>query len=124
VDATAATALMAALRERLPTLAGSRLDGKMVASADDFTYLDPVDGSVSGQQGVRLIFSDGSRIVFRLSGTGTVGATLRVYLERYEPAHGQHDLDTQSALAPLIAIAESVAGIRARTGRDAPSVIT
>jgi phosphoglucomutase len=124
VDATAATALMAALRERLPTLAGSRLDGKMVASADDFTYLDPVDGSVSGQQGVRLIFSDGSRIVFRLSGTGTVGATLRVYLERYEPAHGQHDLDTQSALAPLIAIAEAVAGIRARTGRDAPSVIT
>jgi phosphoglucomutase len=95
-----------------------------VAYADDFTYHDPVDGSTSAKQGIRIGFADGSRVVVRLSGTGTVGATLRVYLERYEPPHGQHDLDTQSALAPLIAIADSVAGIRERTGRDAPSVIT
>jgi len=95
-----------------------------VTYADDFTYHDPVDGSTSGKQGVRIGFADGSRIVVRLSGTGTVGATLRLYLERYEPPHGQHDLDTQSALSPLISIADSVAGIKARTGRDTPSVIT
>ncbi len=112
------------LRTSLPGLVGQRLEGREVAYADDFTYHDPVDGSTSAKQGVRIGFSDGSRIVVRLSGTGTVGATLRIYLERYEPPHGQHDLDTQSALAPLIAIADAVAGIRARTGRDAPSVIT
>ena len=95
-----------------------------VSYADDFTYHDPVDGSTSGKQGIRIGFTDGSRIVFRLSGTGTVGATLRVYLERYEPPNGQHDLDTQSALGPLIAVAEAVAGIARRTGRSAPSVIT
>jgi len=112
------------LRARLPSLVGQSLEGRPVAYADDFTYHDPVDGSTSGKQGVRIGFADGSRIVVRLSGTGTVGATLRLYLERYEPPHGQHDLDTQAALAPLISIADSVAGIKARTGRDAPSVIT
>jgi len=124
VDATAANQLMADIREKLPALVGKPLEGRPVAYADDFTYHDPVDGSTSSMQGVRIGFADGSRIVLRLSGTGTVGATLRVYLERYEPPHGQHDLDTQSALAPLIAIADAVAGIRSRTGRDAPSVIT
>ncbi|MDC9825861.1 alpha-D-glucose phosphate-specific phosphoglucomutase [Devosia sp. ZB163] len=124
VDAAAANQLMDDLRARLPTLAGQTLEGRPVAYADDFTYHDPIDGSTSGKQGIRIGFSDGSRIVLRLSGTGTVGATLRLYLERYEPPHGQHDLDTQSALAPLIAIADSLAGIKARTGRDAPSVVT
>ena len=124
VDAGAANGLMDDLRARLASLPGQSLEGRPVAYADDFTYHDPVDGSTSGKQGVRIGFADGSRIVFRLSGTGTVGATLRVYLERYEPPHGQHDLDTQSALAPLIAIADSLSGIKARTGRDAPSVIT
>ncbi len=124
VDAAPANALMEDLRAKLPSLVGQSLEGRPVAYADDFTYHDPVDGSTSGKQGVRIGFADGSRIVVRLSGTGTVGATLRLYLERYEPPHGQHDLDTQTALAPLISIADSVAGIKARTGRDAPSVIT
>ena len=124
VDAVAANQLMDDVRAKLPTLAGQALEGRPVAYADDFTYHDPIDGSTSGKQGIRIGFSDGSRIVLRLSGTGTVGATLRLYLERYEPPHGQHDLDTQSALAPLIAIADSLAGIKARTGRDAPSVVT
>lgn len=124
VEAGPANALMDDLRAKLPSLVGQSLEGRPVAYADDFTYHDPVDGSTSGKQGVRIGFADGSRIVVRLSGTGTVGATLRLYLERYEPPHGQHDLDTQSALSPLISIADSVAGIKARTGRDAPSVIT
>jgi phosphoglucomutase len=124
VEAAPANALMDDLRAKLPSLVGQSLEGRPVTYADDFTYHDPVDGSTSGKQGVRIGFADGSRIVVRLSGTGTVGATLRLYLERYEPPHGQHDLDTQSALSPLISIADSVAGIKARTGRDTPSVIT
>lgn len=124
VDAAAANKLMDDLRAKLPGLAGSVIEGREVAYADDFTYHDPVDGSSSAKQGIRIGFKDGSRVVLRLSGTGTVGATLRVYLERYEPPHGQHDLDTQAALASLITIAEKLAGIRERTGRDAPSVIT
>jgi len=124
VDAASANQLMDDLRAKLPSMVGTRLEGREVSYADDFTYNDPVDGSTSGKQGIRIGFVDGARIVIRLSGTGTVGATLRLYLERYEPPHGQHDLDTQSALQPLIAIADSVAGIRERTGRGAPSVIT
>jgi phosphoglucomutase len=124
VDAGVANQLMDDLRARLPEIAGASFDSHKVAYADDFTYVDPVDGSVSARQGIRIGFINGSRIVLRLSGTGTVGATLRVYLERYEPAHGQHDLDTQFALAFLIALAERIAKISARTGRDSPSVIT
>jgi phosphoglucomutase len=100
------------------------LDGLEVSYADDFSYTDPVDGSVSSRQGIRIGFTDGSRIVLRLSGTGTVGATLRVYIERYVSPDGPHDLETQAALAPLIALAEKLAGIKAGTGRDAPTVIT
>jgi phosphoglucomutase len=124
VDSGAANALMDDLRGRLPGLAGTSVGGEQIAFADDFTYHDPVDGSTSAKQGVRIGFSDGSRIVFRLSGTGTVGATLRIYLERYESPNGQHDLDTQAALGDLIGIAEDLAGIKQRTGRTAPSVIT
>ena len=124
VDAAAANGLMDALRAQLPSLKGQVLDGLEVVLADDFTYNDPIDSSVSAKQGIRIGFADGSRIVFRLSGTGTVGATLRVYLERYEGPDGQHDLDTQAALANLIVLAEKLAGISERTGRSAPSVIT
>ncbi len=124
VDSAAANQLMDDLRARLSSLTGVVVEGREIAYADDFTYHDPVDGSSSAKQGIRIGFTDGGRIVLRLSGTGTVGATLRLYLERYEPPHGQHDIDTQQALAPLIAIADKLAGIRERTGRSAPSVIT
>jgi phosphoglucomutase len=124
VDAEAAKALMTDLRAKLPQIEASGLGGREVVLADDFAYHDPVDGSTASGQGIRIGFADGSRIVFRLSGTGTVGATLRVYIERYEPADGVHDRETQEALADLIALADTVAEIRPRTGRDAPSVIT
>jgi phosphoglucomutase len=124
VDATAADGLMAALRARLPALAGQTLGSFRVAVADDFAYTDPVDGSVSTRQGIRIAMVDGSRIVFRLSGTGTEGATIRLYLERYEADPARHDIDTQAALSELIAIADQVAELRQRTGREHPSVIT
>jgi phosphoglucomutase len=124
LDSAAAEALMDALRARLPSLEGATLSGLTVATADDFSYTDPVDGSVSAHQGIRLLFQDGSRIVYRLSGTGTEGATLRVYIERYVADPTGHDQDTQQALADLIALAGQVAEIAARTGRSAPTVIT
>ena len=120
-----ADALMAALRAQLPALGGRDCGaGLCISQADDFAYTDPVDGSVSNKQGVRLIFSNGSRIIFRLSGTGTEGATLRVYLERFEPDSQHHALPAQQALAELIRIAEDIADIRAHSGMLAPSVIT
>ena len=124
VDTAIANKLMDDLRMQLPQIANATFDGLKVSYADDFTYHDPVDGSVSANQGIRIGFADGSRVVLRLSGTGTVGATLRLYLERYEPAHGQHDLDTQAALSFLISLSDRIAGIRERTGRSSPSVIT
>jgi len=95
-----------------------------IAAADSFAYTDPVDGSVSRNQGLRILFEGGSRIVFRLSGTGTEGATLRVYLERYEPVGGHLGAQTPDMLAGLIAAADSVAGIARHTGRERPDVIT
>ncbi len=124
VDSDAARGLMAHLTAQLPGLPGRALAGSTVASADDFAYTDPVDGSVSTGQGIRVALANGSRIVFRLSGTGTEGATLRVYLERFEPDVACHGQPTQEALAPLIAAADELAGIAARTGRTAPTVIT
>ena len=124
VDADAARALMTDLRAKLEQIEANGLGGRDVILADDFAYHDPIDGTTTTGQGIRIGFSDGSRIVFRLSGTGTVGATLRVYIERYEPADGHHDRETQAALADLIALAGTVAEIKARTGRDAPTVIT
>lgn len=124
VDAEAANGLMADLRARLGDLPGREVEGRTVAEADEFAYHDPVDGSVSEGQGLRVVFTDGARIVFRLSGTGTVGATLRVYLEVVEEDPGRFSLDPQEALAPLIAAADALAGIAARTGRAAPDVIT
>lgn len=119
-----AQALMAQLRGRLPQLAGQTVEGQRIAWADDFAYTDPVDGSRSQQQGVRVVLDDGSRVVFRLSGTGTEGATLRVYLERLERDTARHDLPAQQALAPLIALARTLARIPEHTGRQAPDVIT
>jgi phosphoglucomutase len=124
VDSAAANGLMTQLRASLATLPGQSMNGATIASADDFAYTDPVDGSVSTAQGVRIGFTDGSRIVFRLSGTGTEGATLRVYLERFEPDPTKHGVETQEALAGLIALAERLAGIAQRTGRARPTVIT
>jgi len=124
VDAAAADAMMNALRDKLPALEGEALGDYRVSVADDFVYTDPVDHSVATKQGVRIIMDDGSRIVFRLSGTGTEGATIRVYLERYEADPAHHNLETQEALAKLIAIADSVSELRQRTGRQQPSVIT
>ncbi len=119
-----AEALMHDLRAALPGLPGQILAGEPVALADDFAYTDPTDGSVSSKQGVRIILQSGSRVVFRLSGTGTEGATLRLYLERHEPDPARHDLPAQTALAPLIALAEQVARVRHFTGMDTPSVMT
>lgn len=124
IDSAAAHGLMGALRARFDELPGTLVEGRVIALADDFAYTDPVDGGRSEGQGVRIGFSDGSRIVFRLSGTGTQGATLRVYLERYEPDAALHALDAQEALQDLIRAADELAEIKDRTGRDAPTVIT
>ncbi|MES0097687.1 alpha-D-glucose phosphate-specific phosphoglucomutase [Mesorhizobium sp. M0019] len=124
VETDRANALVDELRAKLGSLPGTSVRGMTIASADDFAYHDPVDGSVSKNQGIRVLFEGGSRVVFRLSGTGTSGATLRLYVERYEPDKNRHDLDTQEALADLIAAADDIAGIRSHTGRAKPSVIT
>jgi len=124
LDVDAANGLMAHLRDQTQALAGKSFGAYTVALADDFSYTDPVDGSTSTKQGIRVGFADGSRIVYRLSGTGTEGATLRVYIERYESDPARHDQDPQDALADLIALAGDLAGIEARTGRDRPTVIT
>ncbi|RTL93833.1 alpha-D-glucose phosphate-specific phosphoglucomutase [Ancylobacter aquaticus] len=124
VDSGAADALMADLRARLDTLPGTVINGLTVERADDFSYHDPIDGSVTTKQGIRVFFTDGSRLVYRLSGTGTAGATLRLYLERYEVDPTRHDLDTQDALAGLVQIARDLPDIEGRTGRSAPTVIT
>ncbi len=124
VETARAEALMAELIAALPSLPGTRIGALTAASADSFAYTDPVDGSVSRNQGIRVLFEGGSRIVFRLSGTGTEGATLRVYLERYEPADGRLDADTPAMLAELVAAADAIAGIARHTGRSAPDVVT
>ena len=113
---------MAALRARLPALPGTRVGALTVLGADEFAYTDPVDGSVTTGQGIR-VFLDDARIVYRLSGTGTSGATLRVYLERYEPDPARHGASASEALADLADAAAAIADIRAKTGRDAPSVV-
>ena len=124
IETARAEAMMEGLRARLPDLPGQQSHGMVITAADDFAYTDPVDGSVSTGQGVRIRFADGSRIVLRLSGTGTEGATLRLYLERFAAGPDGLDLDPQVALAPVIAAAHDLAGIKAHTGRTAPDVIT
>ncbi|MES2297980.1 MAG: alpha-D-glucose phosphate-specific phosphoglucomutase [Pseudomonadota bacterium] len=124
VDAQAAEALVARLRAKLHELPGQTFDGYTVAMADDFAYTDPVDASVAAHQGLRIVMTDGSRIVLRLSGTGTEGATIRLYLEKYEADPARHGVDAQQALAGLAQLADQLAEIKARTGRAQPSVIT
>jgi phosphoglucomutase len=124
LDTPTAQALMKAVADKLPSLTGSHLNGRLVAKADDFSYTDPVDGSVSKNQGLRIIFDDGSRIVYRLSGTGTTGSTLRVYIERYEADPSKLAQETQTALADLIKSAGDLAELGQRTGRVKPDVIT
>ncbi|GAB1538826.1 alpha-D-glucose phosphate-specific phosphoglucomutase [Scytonema sp. NUACC21] len=124
VDSDRANTLITNLRSSVADLKGKRFGSYEVEYGDDFSYTDPVDGSVSQKQGVRIGFTDGSRIVFRLSGTGTQGATVRVYLESYETNLAKQNLDPQEALADLIAIADEIAQIRTLTGMDKPTVIT
>ncbi len=124
LPADAAQGLMNHVKESFAQITGSSLAGKRVRLCDDFSYTDPVDGSTTSGQGLRILFEDGSRIVFRLSGTGTEGATLRIYLESYEPDPSQHHRDAQEALAAMIEAAAQVSGLKERTGRDRPTVIT
>ncbi len=124
IPADAANGVMKLLRDSFGKLPGQSLGNYTVDRCDDFSYTDPVDGSVSTGQGVRIMFTDGSRIVFRLSGTGTEGATLRIYLESFEPDVAQHHLDAQEALAELINIALEISELRKRAGREQPTVIT
>ena len=124
LETAPANALMDALRAKLPTLPGQRFGGLTVKACDDFAYTDPVDQSVTPKQGIRILFEEDARAVFRLSGTGTSGATLRVYLERFEPNADRHDLPTADVLAPVVQAANEIAEIAARTGRGEPSVVT
>jgi phosphoglucomutase len=124
VDSTIADTMMSDLRAQLPTLAGQQLGDYTVKLADDFVYTDPVDGSVATKQGVRIIMEDGSRIVLRLSGTGTEGATVRLYLEKYEADPSRHDQDVQQALGGLADIAEQLSQLRQRSGHTGPTVVT
>ena len=106
------------------SLKGTSIQGMEIATNDVFEYLDPVDGSLSKNQGIRFIFTDGSRIIFRLSGTGVAGATVRLYLEKYtDPSGdlGQHAFDV---IKPLASIALELSGLQAATGRETPTVIT
>ena len=124
IETDKANAVMTHIKAQLPSLAGQTLGAFTVQSADDFSYHDSIDGSVSHHQGLRVQFTDGSRIVYRLSGTGTVGATIRMYIERYEGDARQHGQDTQKALAELIQLAYRLAKIEQLTGRSAPNVVT
>ena len=124
IDTEAANGLMTHLQARLADLPASTLDGYTVDYADNFAYTDPVDGSVSENQGIRIGFTDGSRIVYRLSGTGTEGATLRVYLEAYEPEPEKQGRETAEVMQPLVGIATGLAEIESRTGRKEATVIT
>ena len=116
--------LYARLKGMLPSLVGQDFAGRRISTADDFSYSDPVDGSLTSGQGLRILLDDGSRVVFRLSGTGTQGATLRLYLESYVPSSGDLSQDPQAALADLITAADALAEIKTRTGMDRPTVIT
>ncbi|MDX8412546.1 MAG: alpha-D-glucose phosphate-specific phosphoglucomutase [Mariprofundales bacterium] len=124
VDSEIANGLMAHIRSQFAMLTGSALAGRKVQTCDDFSYTDPVDHSVSNNQGLRILFDDGARIIFRLSGTGTVGATIRIYFEAFEPDLSRHNLDAQTALADLIAAAGTISELTTRIKREGPTVIT
>lgn len=124
IPADAANGVIAHIKSQFTTLPNQSFGRYTVRTCDDFSYLDPIDGSISSNQGTRILFTDGSRIVFRLSGTGTEGATLRIYLEAFEPDTAKHYLDAQVALAEMIQIALKISQLVERTGRIAPTVIT
>ena len=124
IPTAAAQGIVARLHEQFPTLPGTRVGDDRVAYADDFAYRDPVDGTLTEHQGIRIGFASGARVVFRLSGTGTTGATLRIYIESYEPDPARQHRDAQEALAPLIAWAAAISELHERSGRQAPTVIT
>lgn len=124
VDSDIAKQLVADLRGKLASLPGASVNGLKIEKADDFAYHDPIDHSVSEHQGIRIYFEGGARVVLRLSGTGTSGATIRIYIERYEADQAKHDLDTQETLATLIDAAEQIAEVKKRSGRTEPSVVT
>jgi len=124
VETEKAQAVMTKLTDQLSSLPGMDVAGLTIEAANSFSYTDPVDGSESHNQGLRVMFEGGSRAVLRLSGTGTEGATIRVYLERYEPADGTLDIETQAALAPIVAAVEAITDLKATTGRAAPDVMT
>jgi phosphoglucomutase len=124
IETERADALMAHLRSSIATLPGQNFGGLTVQSADDFSYTDPVDKSVTPKQGIRVLFEEDARAVFRLSGTGTSGATLRIYLEKFEPDVSRHGLDRAEVLAPVVAAANDIAQIEKFTGRTSASVIT
>lgn len=124
VDSDIAKQLVADLRGKLASLPGTSVNGLKIEKADDFAYHDPIDHSVSEHQGIRIYFEGGARVVLRLSGTGTSGATIRIYIERYEADQAKHDLDTQETLATLIDAAEQIAEVKKRSGRTEPSVVT
>ena len=124
LPADAAGEVFEHVRRQLPTLPGATVGPFRVAVADEFSYRDPIDGSISERQGLRILLDGGGRIIFRMSGTGTEGATIRIYVESYEPDPARHRADPQTALAPLIDIAHQLSELRERTGRSAPTVIT
>lgn len=120
----AANGVIHHLRDNFTAMLGQTFGQYTIQTCDDFSYTDSIDGSINSQQGLRILFTDGSRIVFRLSGTGTSGATLRIYLEAFEPDTNKHDLDAQTLLAEMIQIAMQISELKQRTGRDTPTVIT
>ncbi|MCF7820979.1 MAG: alpha-D-glucose phosphate-specific phosphoglucomutase [Mariprofundaceae bacterium] len=124
VDAAAAEEMMAYLRSRFEKLPGNNFGERIVKTCDDFSYTDPVDQSVSSGQGIRILFEDGSRIIFRLSGTGTEGATVRVYIESFEHDTDKHGMNAQEALGDLIETAGVISRLQEFTGRSEPTVIT
>ena len=124
IPTDAANAVIQHLRDSMPALPGQSFGRYKVSQCDDFSYTDPIDGSVSTKQGLRVLFADGSRIVYRLSGTGTEGATLRIYLEAFEPDSAKHGLDAQEALKEMIQISLQLSQLKEKTGREKPTVIT
>lgn len=124
VPSDQASQVMATIKQQFPSLPNTAFGQYTVKACDDFSYIDPVDGSQSTGQGLRVLFACGSRIVFRLSGTGTEGATIRIYLEAYEPDQTKHGMDAQQALSELILIALQLSQLQAITGGATPTVIT
>ena len=124
IDSHKAKTVMTGLKEKLASLHGQTFRGETVKLADSFTYLDKVDGSISENQGLRIIFESKNRIVLRVSGTGTVGATLRLYLEKYEPVSGNLFADLQENLSHLAEIANDITDLRRITGHNTPSTIS